>query len=603
MKRLLVLLPLLALLIGCAQEQPQQTQPDTQPQTQEATETAVASESVDTRLPLASVQLDSAGSIGFMSMGADLLLFEENALTIVDAGTLGTVVTEQIQGIPKPDSGLIWTHADGVAYYDADSRNLVFLGTNLKETMRLQMPEDMIGTACLSPDWSTVFYCTDSEIRALDMKNGVSRLVKMHPAVEQSVSGVILDGEVLNCVEQDADSAQQTVLISAQTGEVLYEGTFLTNMVSNGTRYYLTIDHKSVEEIIFGEIDGTPQNFWPAQTPDRYQILPERNAVITACSGETGVILDYYDLDAGRRSASVCIEDQEKVTAFAAETDGGVWILCGQTMYLWYPDLSPVDDRTVYTCSRYTRNAPDTEGMVAVEEQVQQLAEQYGVTLLIGDQVDQLAPWDYSFETEYIPRAYEDALSKLKQTMSSFPEDFFTLAAQKSENKTLTIILVRGIYGALDKGTLASAGGIQYWLDGNLYMALSLSADVERFFYHEMGHIIDVRVLSTGTAFYEWEKLNPPGFVYDNDYIANQNRQDDVYLRDSDRWFIDTYSMSFAVEDRSRIFEFACLPGNEKYFTSTIMKQKLQRVCKGIREAFGLEEDERQFVWEQYLKQ
>lgn len=601
MKRLLVLLPLLVLLIGCSQEKPQQTQPDTHSETQDATQTTTESVSVDTAEPLASVQLESAESTGFTSMGADLLLIEADGLAILDAQTLEPVVTEKLQGLPKPDRGLIWTHADGVAYYDASGRSIVFLGTNLKETMRLQMPDDMMGVACLSPEWDTVYYCTASEIRALDMKNGISRLIKAHPAVRQTVSGVILDGAVLNCVEQDDSGKLQTVLISAQTGELLYEGTYLSNMVGDGANYYLTIDHESVQEIIFGSIDGGAQNLWTEQKPEWFKILPDRNAVVAACRVAEGIALDYYDLTSGRRSASVTLTGQQVLTSIVAETDGGIWILCGQTMYLWYPDLSPVEDPAVYTAPRYTRADPDTEGLAEIAARAQKLEQRYGVSFLLGESANHIAPWDYSFETEYIPQAYENTLSVLEQTMAQFPDTFFASAAEKSANRKLTIVLVRGIYGALEKGTLASAGGIQYWLDGNLYMVLSLAADVERFFYHEVGHIIDTKVLSAGTAFYEWEKLNPPGFAYDNDYIANQDRQDETYLQDADRWFIDTYSMSFAVEDRSRIFEYACFEGNEKYFTSATMQQKLQRVCQGIREVFHLEEDPRTFIWEQYL--
>lgn len=600
MKRLLVLLPLLILLAGCSEEKPQQTQPQTQPVTQTATQSQPETKPVVNRNALVSAEL-SGENLGVLSMGADLLLFGEDSLSIVDAKTLEIVLTERIPGVPLPDSGLVWTHTDGVAYFDAANKFIVFLGTNLKETMRLQMPEDMVGTACLATDWNTVYYCTASEIRALDMKKGVSRLVMARQAINQSVSSVLLDGAVLNCVEQ-TESGRKTVLISSQTGEILYDGMFLTNMVGSGTRYYLTIDHKSVEEIIFGDVEGEPQNFWPKQTPDGYQILPERNAVITACADSTGVILDYYDLTNGRHAASICIENQQSVTAFAAEADGGVWILCGKTIYLWNPGASRTEDETIYTMPRITRETPDTDGLAKVKKTAKKLARQFDVKWLLADDAWQVAPWDYTFETEYIPRAFEDALSALQKTMSQFPENFFTLAAQRSNSKKLTVVLVREIKGAPEKGTLATNGCIQYRLDGDLYVALRMDADLERNFYHAMGHLIDTRVLSTGTAFYEWEKLNPPDFAYDNDYIANQNRNADEYLRDSDRWFIDTFSMSFPVEDRSRIFEFACLPGNDGYFVSTIMKQKLKRVCEGIRKSFALENDERQFLWEQYLQ-
>lgn len=600
MKRLLVLLPLLILLAGCSEEKPQQTQPQTQPGTQDSSQSQTETKPVVNRNALVAADF-SGDNMGILPMGADLLLFEKDSLSIVDAKTLKIVLTEEIPGIPLPDSGLVWVHADGAAYYDDVSKAIVFLGTNLKETMRLQMPEDMVGSACLSADWNTVYYCTASELRALDMKKGVSRLIMARSAINQSISSVLLNGAVLNCVEK-TDAGQKTVLISSKTGEILYDGTFLTNMVGSGTQYYLTIDHKSVEEIIFGDIEGEPQNFWPKQTPEYCQILPEKNAIITACADEEGIVLDYYDLKDGTRTASICLEDQKSVAAFAAGTDGGVWILCQQKMFLWHPEASRIEDEAIYTMPRITRETPDTDGLAKVKKAAKKLGRKFDVKWLLADDAWQVAPWDYTFETEYIPRAFEDALSTLQKTMSHFSENFFTLAAQRSDSKKLTIVLVREINGTPEKGTLATNGCIQYRLDGDLYVALRVDAHLERNFYHAIGHLIDTRVLSTGTAFYEWEKLNPPNFAYDYDYIANQNRQDEEYLQDSKRWFIDTFAMSFPVEDRSRIFEFACLPGNEEYFKSKVMKKKLRRVCSGIREAFDLVEKDQSFLWEQYLE-
>ena len=58
--------------------------------------------------------------------------------------------------------------------------------------------------------------------------------------------------------------------------------------------------------------------------------------------------------------------------------------------------------------------------------------------------------------------------------------------------------------------------------------------------------------------------------------------------------------MSYAVEDRARIFEFAVKPGNEAYFASAAMQKKLSMLCDGLREVFGLEGSG--YPWEQYLK-
>ena len=59
--------------------------------------------------------------------------------------------------------------------------------------------------------------------------------------------------------------------------------------------------------------------------------------------------------------------------------------------------------------------------------------------------------------------------------------------------------------------------------------------------------------------------------------------------------------MSFPKEDRARVMEYAMLPGNEKLFQAPALQAKLQALCDGIREAYGLEDAEDSFLWEQYL--
>ena len=49
--------------------------------------------------------------------------------------------------------------------------------------------------------------------------------------------------------------------------------------------------------------------------------------------------------------------------------------------------------------------------------------------------------------------------------------------------------------------------------------------------------------------------------------------------------------------------EYACNPGNRDFFASEIMQKKLQTLCLGIREAFGLENYDQPLLWEQYLSQ
>jgi hypothetical protein len=60
--------------------------------------------------------------------------------------------------------------------------------------------------------------------------------------------------------------------------------------------------------------------------------------------------------------------------------------------------------------------------------------------------------------------------------------------------------------------------------------------------------------------------------------------------------------MSFPMEDRARVMEYAMMEGNEVYFISKTMQTKLKLLCLGIRTAFKMDKYEEPLVWEQYIK-
>ena len=130
---------------------------------------------------------------------------------------------------------------------------------------------------------------------------------------------------------------------------------------------------------------------------------------------------------------------------------------------------------------------------------------------------------------------------------------------------------------------------------------LVLDENLERNFYHGMYHFLETRILSNSSALYEWNTLNPKDFAYDNNYITNQERTDISYIEGEQRYFIDVFSMSYAKEDRARIFEYACMPGNEEVFKSPTLQEKLRRIRDGICTAYGLKAGEAASLWEQYL--
>ncbi len=601
MKRLLSLLLLICLLWGCSANQVDQEEP-TEPATQEQTDPGT----YDPQNPIESQTggavkaylPDMTNCTGILAMGEDLLVFRGESLTLLTGQQLTEFTTVELPGLPSPDSGLVQAHDDGVAYYNEKEKSIVFLGKNLRETARLHLQDDVVGGVYLSPDWQMAYYCTAEDVCALDMQTGISRLLKEHSGAGKTVTGIFLSGRAIRCTSKLEDGTVKTVLLSAETGEQIHEGDYLASLATGEDWYFLQMQDSSVPEWLIGEGRGDATCLWPAGDPVEYWILPGCDGIVTLRYEDGAAVLDQYMFETGLRTASVRLAGLNEIHDLSVSSAGEMFFCSGETVYRWTPGTSPAEDETVYAVPRYNPKRPDEDGIAAAQTAAKELEKRYKVDLLLHSEADGVTPWDYRFETEYIGKAYEKAIAELNKIMAGFPEGFFATAAEKSANKKLSIVLVRGIYGG---NSVESAPGVQYWLDGKLYIALSMGDTFERYFYHEMGHVIDTVVLSKTKYFYEWEKYNPPGFEYDNDYIANLDRKDTQYIRAADRWFIDMYSMSFAVEDRSRIFEYASLPGNEAYFTSPNMKKKLQQVCTGIRRAFGLRNDPNTFLWEQYL--
>ena len=211
-----------------------------------------------------------------------------------------------------------------------------------------------------------------------------------------------------------------------------------------------------------------------------------------------------------------------------------------------------------------------------------------------------VAPWDYEFEPEYLAPVLVRELSELDQRLSYYPPEI--LAGIKEHFSDLTICLVRSIQGSPESGSLETATGIQFYEGSRAYIAIAMGQYAERALYHELYHVMETRLLTDSTAFDRWDALNPPGFTYDLDYTASQNRRAEEYLQPDTRSFIDTYSMSFPKEDRARIMECAMCAGKEDLFRSPAMQAKLRCLSAAIREAYGLKKSTETFRWEQYLK-
>ena len=116
-------------------------------------------------------------------------------------------------------------------------------------------------------------------------------------------------------------------------------------------------------------------------------------------------------------------------------------------------------------------------------------------------------------------------------------------------------------------------------------------------------HVMDTFLFNKTSELDQWDEQNPKNFRYDLNETDYLNRQDESLLTGDKRAFVDSFSMSYPIEDRAAIFQYAMSGDGAEVFASKAMQQKLQTLCKAIRNACGWKKSEEVFLWEQYLEQ
>lgn len=621
MKRLFLMLALVAVLLcGCAEDTPDTTASTAGDPTQQVAEVTEAPGLYDPETELEALTggavrgypLPDSDCSGVVPMDGDLLMFsgeEVTTLTVLTGENLSTACSVTLDCFLDPEDPCVQVTENGLGYYDSGSRAVVFLDRDLHEIGRTSLPEDMDDTPVLSPDFATVYYCAGSQIRALDLQEGISRLVKEQSCTSQDLTGIFCNGKVLRCLSIDAEDHGTDMFLSAQTGQTLYSGS-VEQFQTFGDSYFVEMDYGSVRELFFSLDGGQEMTLEPLDYDAITSPVLPCGGVVTASLIGGIYTLDYYDLASGRRTASLELPGVDTVINFVADPQRNVlWFLydgaqsSGQVLYCWDPAESPVSDETVYTGKHYTAENPDLEGLAFCQKEAQRLGEKYGVEILLWQDVLSIQPGDYTYESEYLVSVYQRGLQRLESALARFPEGFLKETAIQSDCGVLRIALVRSILGGEAHGTFDSVEGLQYWYGGDACIGLTLDDSLEQLFYHELFHVIETRVYASTTAYDDWDKLNPKGFSYDYDYLTNQNRADYQYLEGNDRAFIDLYSMSYPKEDRARVFEYAMIDAGAGCFASKTLQSKLNKLCVGIRKAYGLKDYPEILPWEQYLEE
>lgn len=594
MKRVLILLFVAALLFtGCGREVPD---PTTSTEETESNELYTPDSSVEQQTggAVRTYTLESSTYFGLYSMGTNLVVAGEEKLMVL-SGDGG----EQIAMLEVPEitaSTILDTATTGVAYYLADSHQVVVLNPQLQSVITRKLPEGIVGNPIINLDLHQVFYSTGAEIRALNLGTGISRLIRQQPSVSQMLLGIYFDGTVLHCQLTDANNKVRTEYISAESGQTISQAQGMVEMKTHGENYFAYVQDGAEFKLAFGTRNGEAYRFMitpPADAIGSGQFgAPAMNGALTYTETEAGLTLSFYDLSTGKHTAQTLMPELQSPNA--VHCDGTyIWFLTTekltgeQALYRWDIAKSPIEDEVGYIGPLYTAENPDTEGLAQCREQADAFEKEFEVKLVIWqDVLAHVGP--YTITPEHHPQTITEMMEALRPVLSVFPERFLLKTVEAG---WIRISLVRSIDGGQD--------WVQFWEDGDCWVILSSQGDVAKSLILGIAYGVDSHVLGNSRDFDTWNQLNPEGFAYS---YSDKVEEKPEYLEGDNKAFADALSMCYPHEDRCRIFYNALLADNAEMFRTPIMQAKLLRVCMGIREAYGLEKKTDTYAWEQYLE-
>ncbi len=620
MKRILASVLLIALLLcGCTRNDDVSvpsisiTEPSTSP------EKPIMGNDYGIYMEESPIELSTSGAVkqfipggsdyyGIANMGQYLLLFSGKEFTTLTQLTNGGMpISVTLDCLLDPYSDHVRIDEDTLRYFDTKDQTIVTLNSQLNEISRITLPEDAICAPMISMDGQNLYYFTTDALRSLEIATGISRLLRQSKGDAQYIVGSHFEGKMLECVVESA-GLKETVYVSTATGEALSSHREETELASAGEVYYAKLKQVDRWYTLFGKVGEDFLCLKPQWDGTEHLVL-NHSAVTISENTDDGARIAYYELSGGTNPYSVTLPGLQNIAAITGdESEDYLWFFATdvasgrQNLYCWDPALTPTKDDTAWLEPFYTAESPDTEGLADCNERAKSLEELYGVRIRIWQEAADMIPENYSIEPEHVVAAYLRDLPVLEKVLSAYPPEMLKKLGKQSSCGKLTIGLVRNVYEKNALGVKTQAPGVFFRSGGNTYVVLSMGEGLEQAAYHELFHAIDSYVMTQCNAYDFWGDLNPTGFEYDYSYITNADRDGTAYLQEDNRAFIDTYSMSFPMEDRARVMEYAMMEGNEAYFQSKTMQAKLKLLALGIRTAFKMDKYEAPLIWEQYIK-
>ncbi len=592
---MIILLSLLLslLLCGCAQDTPQPEAPPI-PLTNGQPQSLYDPGSFLEEETGGAIQVYPTGNreaTGIRAMEKTLLVFsgsERTTLTALQGETLTPVGTKTLDFLLNTRDPSLSLGNRAFSFYDPVSRATLELDETLQELRRIPAPEDLTGSPVLCGN--VLYYAAPDGIFAWDLDANIRRCLKKIALPDQCVTGVYLDGAVLQ-VRANASDQIKTLFLSTESGRLLGEISGEASLKSQGQQFSIFLPWGPGNLAIFGSRESGPQIFLPRQADSFSYFLTHQKKAVTYTSLSGKLLLESYDLDTGLRTAALTLET-EALPLSIADTRENIFLLVLDSVYD-YPAIYRWDHQTLAVSGSETYSVPYVSGSTDLSQcqaYGQQLSEKFGLCIQISPD-SKLCPQAHSLTPETQPGILLRELALLDARLSQLPKTLLSDTA--AHFSSLTIALVREIQGP------GAPLSLQFMDGSSAYIVITAGAQSESALYRGLFQAMETHILTKSVALDHWEDLNPQGFTYTYGEIPQVSS---LYLEGTYQAFISPGSMTFPREDRASIFSAATLSGKETLFQAEAMQAKLQAICQGIREAYGLKKYDSPLPWEQYLE-
>ena len=608
---------LLAALILCGCAAPQQEIPASQAPTTSATE-APAPTPVGYYDPNSALEALTGGALqvyplyrsdvtGIVPMDQGVLVFSgetATTLTLLAGSDLYVKAVANLNCLIQADDPAVQVSGKGVTYYDAATRELVFLDAGLNEGTRISMPEDMVGTPALSANRKKLYYCTENALRTVELDTGLNILLREMDTGDHRITGLHCSDMIVACEASDPHGAQYSLFVSAENGRTLYETADPLDLTTQGSRYFARHQDGTYSELLTGIIHEQVFLLNTGSSQTLYPVLDLDGILLLTKTDQGGAILEFCNLETGKQTGLLnCAAPVAPLYVMADPGKNALLMLCYDESYgchiicRWDLSRSSAGDDRTYLQTRYTEDNPDLGGLNQCRALADQLEQRHSVKLLFWTDAISEASADLILEPEYQPQAIEQWLKEIDQMLSIYPSGFLSKLSERSGNPP-RICLVRSFEAKAPGEDLSCL----LHLDGNVdpYIFVTLGNNWQTDFKHQLFHVIETYVLTTSSAFDSWSSLNPKGFHYSLQFLDTVTEAIQPHLESGA--FINLYATSFPKEDRAMTMLAALEADNEALFQSKIMQSKLKLLSSGIRKAFGYRKSPEVFLWEQYLK-